>query len=299
MKKSGGTTVYQLQNQLNQQAYGKQGQQGFQSGQGMMGQGQQGLQGQQGFQGVQGMAGQQGGMQTMQGFQGQQQMKLQEQDLANILLCELKRVAREYATATLEASNPQIRQMFHYLLNQTLQDQAQLFQDIQQMNQYGDIPTAQRQDVQKELQKHSQTTSNLQSMVQQTIGSAGFGQQQGYGQPSYQQGGMFGGSFMPNAAAGQNFGQNPGQQQGFGQQPSYATSGIGSPMEFGQNQPSYSLSSGIAGNQGQNSTGDGAASFSGAKSAKESAGVFSSSADTGTSYRNAGPTASHNTKYLV
>jgi hypothetical protein len=208
-------------------------------------------------------------------------------------------VAREYATATLEASNPQIRQMFHYLLNQTLQDQAQLFQDIQQMNQYGDIPTAQRQDVQKELQKHSQTTSNLQSMVQQTIGSAGFGQQQGYGQPSYQQGGMFGGSFMPNAAAGQNFGQNPGQQQGFGQQPSYATSGIGSPMEFGQNQPSYSLSSGIAGNQGQNSTGDGAASFSGAKSAKESAGVFSSSADTGTSYRNAGPTASHNTKYLV
>ncbi|MGO4276909.1 spore coat protein, partial [Paenibacillus sp. TAF58] len=39
---------------------------------------------------------------------GQQQVQLKDEDLANFVLNELKRSAREYTTAALEAANPQI-----------------------------------------------------------------------------------------------------------------------------------------------------------------------------------------------
>lgn len=104
-----------------------------------------------------------------------QQVYLQEQDLANFILSELKRIAREYATAAMEAANPQIRQTFQSLLQKTLQDQADVFQEIQKLSGYGEILQAQQQDLQQELQKQSQTAAKLQSFVQQNLNKVGTG----------------------------------------------------------------------------------------------------------------------------
>lgn len=103
---------------------------------------------------------------------GQQQVYLQEQDLANFVLSELKRTAREYTTATLEAANPQIRQAFQTLLQKTLQDQVAVFQEIQKLGGY-DTQPADQQQLQQEMQKQSQTAAKLQTFVGQNLSRAG------------------------------------------------------------------------------------------------------------------------------
>ncbi|NQX70057.1 spore coat protein [Paenibacillus alba] len=100
--------------------------------------------------------------------QSQQQVHLQEQDFANFVLSELKRSAREYTTAALEAANPQIRQTFQTLLLKTLQDQAAVFNELQKLGAY-EVQPAQQQQIQQELQKQSQTAAQLQTFVQQNL----------------------------------------------------------------------------------------------------------------------------------
>ena len=62
-----------------------------------------------------------------QNSQQQQQVDLEDLDFANFVLSELKRSAREYTTAALEAANPSIRQTFQSLLQKTLDDQSLFF----------------------------------------------------------------------------------------------------------------------------------------------------------------------------
>lgn len=98
----------------------------------------------------------------------QLQAQLKDEDFANFVLSELKRSAREYTTAALEAANPQIRQAFQSLLQKTLQDQAAVFQEIQKLGQY-EIQAAPQQHIGQELQKQSQIAAQLQSFVQQNL----------------------------------------------------------------------------------------------------------------------------------
>lgn len=98
----------------------------------------------------------------------QLQAQLKDEDFANFVLSELKRSAREYTTAALEAANPQIRQTFQSLLQKTLQDQAAVFQEIQKLGQY-EIQAAPQQQIGQELQKQSQIAAQLQSFVQQNL----------------------------------------------------------------------------------------------------------------------------------
>jgi spore coat protein CotF len=175
---------------------------------------QQAYSGQQGYGQQQAYGGQQGYSQQQQA-QGQQ-VYLQDQDLAKIVLSELKRIGREYTIATQEATNPQIRQIFQALLQKTLQDQALVFQEIQQLGGYGEIPEAPQQDIQKELQKQSQTASKLQSFVQQNLSRATIGQQQSQDQGNQQQGfrpspAISGASFS-NAIPSQGYGQDQSNQ---------------------------------------------------------------------------------------
>ncbi|MEW9702743.1 spore coat protein [Paenibacillus sp. SI8] len=121
----------------------------------------------------------------------QHQVHLQDEDLANFVLSELKRTAREYTTAALEAANPQIRTTFQSLVQKTLQDQAIVFQEIQKLGGY-EIPPAAQQQIQQELQKQTQTAAKLQTFVQQNLSSANNSaiyQQPNHSlsQPSYQQ----------------------------------------------------------------------------------------------------------------
>ncbi|MDU0205748.1 MULTISPECIES: spore coat protein [Paenibacillus] len=103
--------------------------------------------------------------------QQQHQVLLQEQDLANLVLSELKRSAGEYTTAVTEAVNPQIKQTFQTLLSKTLQCHATLFQEIQKLGYYEAQP-AEQQEIQQELQKQSQTAAQLQSFVHQNLSQA-------------------------------------------------------------------------------------------------------------------------------
>jgi spore coat protein CotF len=151
-----------------------------------------------------------GGQQSHQGMQGH----LQEQDLAHLTLSELKRVAREYTTAVLEANNMQTRQTFQFLLQKTLHDQGILYEVMQQTVGYGEIPTVSQQDIQKELQKQSHSASQLYGFVQQNrFGSLG-GQNQMQNQPQNQ---------MQNQPQNQTFAFNQ-QPQGMGQQQNFQQS---------------------------------------------------------------------------
>ncbi|KRE97894.1 hypothetical protein ASG89_28725 [Paenibacillus sp. Soil766] len=110
----------------------------------------------------------------------QQQVDLEDLDFANFVLSELKRSAREYTTAALEAANPGIRQTFETLLQKTLDDQALVFQEIQSLGGY-QIAQAEQQMIEQELQKQSQTAIQVQSIVQQHVSravSASFNQQE-------------------------------------------------------------------------------------------------------------------------
>lgn len=103
--------------------------------------------------------------------QQQQQVDLEDLDFANFVLSELKRSAREYTTAALEAANPGIRQTFETLLQKTLDDQALIFKEIEKLGGY-QIGQAEQQQIEQELQKQSQTAIQVQSIVGQYVGGA-------------------------------------------------------------------------------------------------------------------------------
>ncbi|MBP1157740.1 MULTISPECIES: spore coat protein [unclassified Paenibacillus] len=113
---------------------------------------------------------------------------LNEQDTANLVLSELKRAAREYTTAALEATHPAIRQTFANLTQKTLQDQAELFDALSQINGYGSISMAAQHEVQQELQQQIRRAEQLQLLVQRSIQSeyaSANAQQQQMQQQSY------------------------------------------------------------------------------------------------------------------
>ncbi|UQZ84319.1 Coat F domain protein [Paenibacillus konkukensis] len=117
-----------------------------------------------------------------------QHTPLQEQDWGNLVLAELKRAAREYTTAALEATHPAIRQTFQSLAQRTMQDQAELFTVLSQMHGYGSVKMAQQQEIQQDLQQQIQKVEQLQSLVQRSIqqANAGAGVYQQAAQTSYQ-----------------------------------------------------------------------------------------------------------------
>lgn len=97
---------------------------------------------------------------------------LNEQDVANLVLSELKRTAREYTTAALEATHPAVRQTFVSLTQKTLQDQAELYNVLSQSGGYGSISMASQQEVQQELQQQLRKTEQLHAVVQQAVQAA-------------------------------------------------------------------------------------------------------------------------------
>lgn len=107
-------------------------------------------------------------MQT--GFQNQQHCPIADQDMANIVLSELKRMAREYTTASLEANSAKVRHTFEQSLQRTLRDHAELYHMMSQNGMYGQPASANMAEIQKEQQKAQQTSQKLQSFIQQYIG---------------------------------------------------------------------------------------------------------------------------------
>ncbi|QLG41807.1 MULTISPECIES: spore coat protein [unclassified Paenibacillus] len=92
---------------------------------------------------------------------------MQEQDLLKSILADLRRTAREYTTATTEASCPVTRRMFTDLTNDTLRLQGELFNVMQQNNMYSVGSKALRQDVDKQIQSAHQTQQKCQQFIQE------------------------------------------------------------------------------------------------------------------------------------
>lgn len=110
---------------------------------------------------------------TMQPAMNQQSFQQKDQDIANLVLSELKRAAGEYTTAAMEVVNPMIRRSFESHLQQTLQMQEQLFQVMKQLQMYGQPTMAAQQDIQQELNHHRQQAGKLQFFVEQHVHLSG------------------------------------------------------------------------------------------------------------------------------
>lgn len=107
-------------------------------------------------------------------FQQQNQTAMQqtpfpEDAWANTVLCDLKRVVREYATAATESSCPEVRKMFTSLTNSTLQMQGELFNAMQQANMYAEPSPALRQDIQKNIASFQQKQQQTQQFLHQRM----------------------------------------------------------------------------------------------------------------------------------
>ena len=99
-------------------------------------------------------------------FTNNPQIRMADEDLANVILAELKRTAAEYTTALTEAQNPQLRHTLQTLLIKTLHDQARLFDWLRSMNLYEAPTPAPIQELQKSVQSKQQAWSKLQQHAQ-------------------------------------------------------------------------------------------------------------------------------------
>lgn len=97
---------------------------------------------------------------------------MQDDDLLNVILADLKRTVREYTTAATESNCPTVRRVFNDLTMDTLRLQGDLYTQMKQMNMYQTPSKALRQDVDKEIQSAHQTYQQTQQFIQQKTGGA-------------------------------------------------------------------------------------------------------------------------------
>ncbi|MCA0755435.1 spore coat protein [Paenibacillus sp. N4] len=117
-------------------------------------------------------------------YQQQQQSMLSEEDLASTIISDLKRIVREYATATTESTCPDIRQLFTKLTDSTMKMQGQMFETMQQNNMYNASSPALRQELDKQVKQYQQTKQKTMQFVQQNLGQQ---QHQTFYTPAMQQ----------------------------------------------------------------------------------------------------------------
>lgn len=96
-----------------------------------------------------------------------QTVVLTEQDVAYTLLCDLKRVVREYATAATESSCPDVRAMFTQLLNKALTTQGNLFNAMKSAQLYDQPLLASQTDIKQQVDAYKQTEQKLTAFLTQ------------------------------------------------------------------------------------------------------------------------------------
>lgn len=95
---------------------------------------------------------------------------MQDKDLLNIILADLKRTVREYTTAATESSCPTVRRMFNDLTMDTLRLQGDLYNRMQEMNMYSAPAKALRPELDKQISSTQQAQSKLRQFIQQKTG---------------------------------------------------------------------------------------------------------------------------------
>ncbi|AHV96545.1 spore coat protein [Paenibacillus sabinae] len=98
---------------------------------------------------------------------------MQEEDLLNIILADLKRTVREYATAATESNCQTVRRAFNDLTMNTLRIQGELYMQMSQLNMYQAPSKALRQELDKQIQSAQQTQQKSRQFIQQKMGGQG------------------------------------------------------------------------------------------------------------------------------
>ncbi|MCL1964062.1 MAG: spore coat protein [Firmicutes bacterium] len=83
-----------------------------------------------------------------------------DQRMVGDMLDTAKHIATSYGSFIIEGSNPQIRQILSTNMDETVCDQFQLFEQMQQRGWY-QVKPAQQPDIQMAKQKFAQTKSQL------------------------------------------------------------------------------------------------------------------------------------------
>jgi len=95
--------------------------------------------------------------------------KLSQDDLVGVILADLKRLVREYATAATESNCANTRKMFTDLLINTLTMQGELFTVMSQNNMYEQPSVAQQKDITQQIQSYTQMQMKTSNWLQQGI----------------------------------------------------------------------------------------------------------------------------------
>ncbi|MEF2966918.1 spore coat protein [Paenibacillus sp. M1] len=90
-----------------------------------------------------------------------------QDELFKIILADLRRIVREYATATTESSCPAIRRTFAELTDSTLRMQGDLYMLLEQNRIYSAPAGASRQELNKHLQEAEKTHQKVHQIMQQ------------------------------------------------------------------------------------------------------------------------------------
>lgn len=99
----------------------------------------------------------------------QQKQLLQDEDLLNTILADLKRASREYTTAVTESNCPMVREKFQALLQDTLLMQERVYTFMSQHGMYSAPSLALEPEINKQLQQCSQTQMQTNQFVQQHV----------------------------------------------------------------------------------------------------------------------------------
>lgn len=104
-----------------------------------------------------------------QTFVSSSEPSLETKDCVGGVLNELKRMSREYTTAFTECRDPETRRLFQSLLNSTLQSQEKVFECMQRQGWYNTSSSAQRQEIDKQIQQYQQAWQKTSSFIQQAM----------------------------------------------------------------------------------------------------------------------------------
>lgn len=99
-----------------------------------------------------------------------QQSVISDQDRVFTILAELKRTAREYATAVTESNCPTVRQTFENLLQDTLNIQEQVYQIMSNEGWYSAPSQALSQNISNQVTEYQQKQQQTSQLVEQNIG---------------------------------------------------------------------------------------------------------------------------------
>jgi spore coat protein CotF len=97
------------------------------------------------------------------------QSVLQDEDLLYIILADLKRVSREYTTATTESNCETVRSIFQDLTMDSLKLQGELYQFMSQYGMYDTSSPTVRPEIQSQITSYTDSQQKTNQLLTQNM----------------------------------------------------------------------------------------------------------------------------------